>query len=246
LSLGDERLRAVFSYPIFKEEHYAKVLKGLQTLGVSQIESIGALDIGSVKILGKGCVGLVVVGRRGRERVAIKILRADANRTSLNDEVANLQVANVEGVGPSLFGNAEMVLVMEYIEGEFLARWLKELHAEEEVVFVLMSLLAQCRRLDRAGLDHGELSDAKRHIIVDKKGIPRIIDFETASRKRACRNLTSMVNYLFIKESISLLTGRFVCLEKEALRETLREYKRNPSDEAHKRLIGRLGIERTE
>jgi putative serine/threonine protein kinase len=245
LSLGDERLRAVLSYPIFKEEHYAKVLKGLQALGVDQIESIGALDIGSIKILGKGCVGLVVVGRRGQERVAAKILRADANRASLNDEAANLRVANVEGVGPSLFGHSEMVLVMEYIEGVFLARWLQELHAEEEVAFVLMSLLAQCRRLDKAGLDHGELSDAKKHIIVDRNGAPRIIDFETASRKRACRNLTAMVNYLFFKESISLLTGRFVCMEKEALRDALREYKRDPSDEAYKRLMRQVGLEKT-
>jgi putative serine/threonine protein kinase len=241
LSLGDERLRGVLSYPIFKEEHYAKVLEGLRALGVDQVESIGALDIGSIKILGKGCVGLVMVGRREGQRVAAKILRADANRTSLDKEADNLHVANLEGVGPSLFGHAEMVLVMEYIEGAFLARWLQEPHAGGEVTFVLMSLLAQCRRLDKVGLDHGELSDAKKHIIVDKKGVPRIIDFETASRTRACRNLTSMVNYLFFKESISLLTGRFVCLEKEALREALREYKSDPSDDAYKRLIGLLG-----
>jgi len=242
LSPGDERLRALFSYPSFRGEHYGRVVKDLQELGVDQIEPFGKQELGNIKILGKGCVGLVAIGRRGDNRVAVKILRADANRGNLRGEAVNLRAANAVGVGPALFGEGEMVLMMEYIEGTFLAKWLQEAHAGEEVAYVLRSLLTQCRRLDLAGLDHGELSDAKKHVIVNVKGVPFIIDFETASRKRACRNLTAMVNYLFFKESISILTGRFLCLEKEGLRDALREYKREPSDGTYRKLMAQIGL----
>jgi predicted Ser/Thr protein kinase len=242
LSLGDERLRALFSYPLFRGEHYAKVARDLQGLGVDRIESIGNQDLGNIKILGKGCVGVVAVGRRGGDRVAVKILREDANRGNLRGEAVNLRTANAVGVGPTLFGEGEMVLVMEYIEGTFLAKWLKDPRAGEEVAHVLRSLLSQCRRLDLAELDHGELSDAKKHVIVNKRGVPFIIDFETASRERTCRNLTAMVNYLFFKESMSMLTGRFLCLEREGLRDALRTYKREPSDGSYRKLMAQIGF----
>lgn len=242
LTLGDERLKGLFSYPTFRAEHFGRVMEDLRVLGVDQIESIGRQEIGSLKILGKGCVGLVAVGRQGATRVAVKILRADANRENLRGEAANLRIANSMSVGPVLLGEGEMALVMEYIEGKFLAKWLQAPLAREEIAYVLKSLLSQCRRLDAEGLDHGELSDAKKHIIVNGKGVPFILDFETASRSRACRNLTSMVNYLFFKDSISMLTGRFFCLEKEGLREALREYKSRPTDEAYVRLMNQIGL----
>jgi putative serine/threonine protein kinase len=242
LSPADERLRALFSYPIFRGEHYCRVVKDLQEFGVDQIEPIGKQELGNIKILGKGCVGMVALGRRMGNRVAVKILREDANRENLRGEAANLRAANAVGVGPTLLGEGEMVLMMEYIEGVFLAKWLQEPHVWEEVAFVLRSLLTQCRRLDLAGLDHGELSDAKKHVIVNNTGVPFIIDFETASRKRACRNLTAMVNYLFFKESISMLIGRFLCLEKEGLRNALREYKREASDETYRKLMSQMGL----
>jgi predicted Ser/Thr protein kinase len=242
LTLDDERLRALFSYPVFRTEHYGRVIEDLRALGVGHIESIGRQEIGSLKILGKGCVGLVTIGREGAKRVAVKILRADANRENLRGEAANLRVANAMSVAPTLLGEGEMVLVMDYIDGKFLAKWLQAPLAREEVAYVLRSLLWQCRRLDAGGLDHGELSDAKKHIIVNGKGVPFILDFETASRSRACRNLTSMVNYLFFKDSMSMLTGRFLCLEKVGLRDALREYKSRPSDEACGRLMAQIGL----
>lgn len=239
---GDERLRGLFSYPAFRMEHYARVIEDLRVLGVDLIESSGKQELGNLKILGKGCVGLVVMGRKGGRRVAVKILRADANRENLRGEAANLRSANAAGVGPTLIGAGEMVLVMEYIDGKFLAKWLQAPHAREEAAHVMRSLLEQCRKLDRAGLDHGELSDAKKHVIVDGKGAPYIVDFETASRRRACRNLTAMVNYLFFKDSMSMLTGRFLCLDKDGLRDALREYKNKPSDEAFGQLMARIGL----
>jgi predicted Ser/Thr protein kinase len=242
LSLGDGRLRALFSYPVFRNGHYGRVVGELQALGIDLIELNGKQELGNLNILGKGCVGLVAIGNRRGERVAVKILRADANRANLRGEAAYLRAANGVGVGPKLLGEGGAVLAMEYIEGKFLSKWLQLPHAKEEVAYVLRSLLAQCRRLDSSGIDHGELSDAKKHVIVNCADMPFIIDFETASMRRACRNLTAMVNYLFFKDSVSMLTERYICLEREGLKDALREYKNEPSDAAYEKMMALIGL----
>jgi putative serine/threonine protein kinase len=51
--------------------------------------------------------------------------------------------------------------------------------------------------LDAIGLDHGELSKAPKHIIVNKEQKPFIVDFETASINRKPANVTSVCQFLF-------------------------------------------------
>ncbi|MDD1776393.1 MAG: hypothetical protein LUP94_03460, partial [Candidatus Methanomethylicus sp.] len=106
----------------------------------------------------------------------------------------------------------------------------------------VLELLEQCFRLDAGGVDHGELSDSKKHIIVNRLGKPHIIDFETASRKRKCRNLVSMVGYLFFKDSIGELLKPHFVWDKEALKEIIRHYKAQPSAENYRKVCAHLGF----
>jgi putative serine/threonine protein kinase len=243
VGLDDKRLRSVFSYPRFSGAHYSKVLSDLKAIGVEGISSAGRLEIDGILVLGKGCVGIVLLGSaRGRD-VALKVLRSDANRRSLKVEGGHLAIANGCGVGPKLVQCTESVLAKEYIQGRYLRHWLKEAHTGEEIRHVLGQLLKQCYFLDKAGLDHGELSDAKKHILVDGRGNPHLLDFETASTKRRCRNFAAMLNYLFFKGSISVYLGQYFSLDKEPLMEAIRDYKELPSQAAYERIMAQLGWE---
>ncbi len=66
---------------------------------------------------------------------------------------------------------------------------------------VLVDILEQCWHLDEAGLDHGELSKAPKHLLVDKEDKPFIVDFETASVVRKVINVTSVCQFLFMGNS---------------------------------------------
>ena len=77
--------------------------------------------------------------------------------------------------------------------------WIEENRRLTLVRHVLRDVLEQCWRLDEAGLDHGELSRAPKHIIMDLKSNSRILDFETASTSRKVSNVTSICNFLFIE-----------------------------------------------
>lgn len=241
--LDDNRLRSVFSYPRFSGIHYSKVLSDLEAIGVEWISSEGRLEIDGILVLGKGCVGIVLLGAAGGKDVALKVLRSDANRRSLKVEGGYLVIANGCGVGPKLVQCTENVLAMEYIRGKYLRQWLEEPHPGEEIRHVLGELLKQCYALDKAGLDHGELSDAKKHILVDSTGNPHLLDFETASTKRKRRNFVAMLSYLFFKGSISKRLGQYSCLDKEPLMEAIRDYKELPSQAAYERIMAQLGWE---
>jgi len=244
IPLKDGQLKRILSYPHYSEGHYQKVVKDLRAMGVEGIISMGNVDINDLRVVGKGCVGIVFAGILNGERVALKVLRSDSNRASLGEEEKLLLVANRCGVGPRLIASSDSAIAMEYIDGKYLSKWLEEPHTTEEVRYVARKLLSQCYRLDKEGLDHGELSDAKKHILVDERGRPHILDFETASMNRKCRNLVSMLSYLFFKGSISILMGRYLCWDGSAIRNLIREYKDSPSKAVYEKIISGLGLYR--
>jgi len=118
---------------------------------------------------------------------------------------------------------------MEFIEGAMLPQWVKNLKGggiSSRIRRVLQMVLDQCWRLDESGLDHGELSIASKHIIIDAKDHPHIIDFESASITRKVSNVTSICHYLFIGSRMAGIMKRTLGeVDKGRLIKTLRAYK---------------------
>jgi len=242
MQLDDPRLTKVLSYPKFCEEKYHNVVEELKTMSVENIASMGRLQLGKFHALGKGCISVVIAGNIHGRTVALKVLRSDANRLDLMGEASRLSMANECGVGPRLIASAKHVIAMDYIEGSYLIRWLKEARAKEELVGVLREILKQCYELDQVGLDHGELSNAKKHILIDSRGSPFIIDFETASTKRRARNLISILSYIFLNENIATLICKCVEWEDNAFLNSIRNYKHDPSKATYEAILSTINF----
>ncbi|MEM3443243.1 MAG: RIO1 family regulatory kinase/ATPase [Candidatus Bathyarchaeia archaeon] len=230
--LWQEPFASVICYPKPCKKELSERLKELRRLGIEAIEFTGEKDAFNLKVLGKGCVGIVVIAYRGREKVALKIRRVDADRSRMQHEAEMLKKANSVGVGPKFLGASKNFLLMQFVEGDLLPKWLEAPRKTIEVKRVLREVLEQCWRLDEAGLDHGELSHAPKHIIVDKYGKPFIVDFETASLNRKPSNVTSICQFLFISgivaEKIAKKIGE---IDKKEIIKALREYKAKKSRE---------------
>ena len=113
-------------------------------------------------------MGVVVVAHVKGQKVALKMRRIDADRLDFKHEAEMLQKANAIGVGPKFIAVSNNFLLSQLIDGDLLEDWL-ETHKEKELIRkVLVDILEQCWRLDEAGLDHGELSKAPKHLLVDK------------------------------------------------------------------------------
>ena len=134
---------------------------------------------------------------------------------------------------------------MEFIDGLLISRWIEKVSNldVEDVRKVLREILEKARRLDRVGLDHGELSQASRHIIIDRDGHVHIIDFETASIRRRVSNVTSICQYLFISGAIAeALTNKIGRIKKDQLINALRAYKKSQNEKNFEIILKICGL----
>ena len=243
-SLHGSKAFRLLSWPSFDEALAEERLRDLRLLGVDALLLGGPHLVGSLRILGKGHVGIVVAAKMGEVRAALKVRRTDADRATLRDEAELLGLANSVRVGPELLGCTDDLLLMELIEGAYLGDWLEGLTPSDSGPLrdVLGKLLGDARRLDEVDLDHGELVRVRRHIIV-AGGVPRIIDFESASTERRAANVTTVVQSIFLNQATSAKLGRLMRLpEREGLLAALRRYKTEMSDGGFEELLRVLGL----
>lgn len=230
------------SFPSENLEYALKMLEDLERLGVKEIafaEVGGRLD---PLILGKGYRGFVLRARLRDRDAALKILRTDSTISSLEREAEATYLANRVNVGPLLLGYSSRVLVLELVEGASLDRWLEKMaeNDSEKLRGVLRDCFRDARKLDVIGLDHGELSDVKKHVIVRPSLRPVIIDFGKASARRRPSNVTSLFSYLnFGPHSRKILS--MLGVDEPPLIE-VKEYKRRMDQESFMKLIRALNL----
>ena len=83
----------------------------------------------------------------------------------------------------------------------------------------------QCYKLDLYGIDHGELSDLRKHVIINQR--VNIIDFDSSSTNRKTSNLTSCIQYLFIGGPQSKTFQTLFDIDIDNMILLLRQYKLN-------------------
>lgn len=232
---------SVLCFPNPNETEARNRVEELRIHGVSALEFFGKASVHGVplKVLGKGFVGIVVVALLNGVRVAVKIRRADADRVDLLHEAQMLQKAAAVEVAPKLVSASNNFLVMQLIEGELLPDWLRKQNDKALVKNALSDVLESCRKLDEIRLDHGELSKAPKHVILDEALKPWIVDFETASDKRRPANLPAICNFLFtgqgeVTRTIASILGE---RDKQAIIKAIGEYKKVRMQENFDRVL---------
>jgi putative serine/threonine protein kinase len=206
LDITSSRLLPLITYPHYSECEYKARITEMESLGVTSIIlGEGNSIVNNTRIAGKGCVGIVVKAKLGRDKVcALKIRRTDADRKTMDSEAYFHRMANSKGVGPRLEEHTKNLIAMEFVAGKSIIDWVagdednnNNKKAEKSNLYTIATaILEQCFRLDLAGLDHGELSRLARHVIVSER--PYIIDFESASTTRKTCNVTAAAQSIFL------------------------------------------------
>ena len=107
---------------------------------------------------------------------------------------------------------------------------------------IIHLILNQCRKLDLIDLDHGQLSDLRKHVIMAGDS-PYLVDFESSSQNRNPKNVTTAAQHLLIGGRVAPLIKRKLGLEsQEPTLAALKDYKRDMSDENYAKLLGTVGI----
>ncbi|MEM4193191.1 MAG: hypothetical protein QXK55_00870, partial [Nitrososphaeria archaeon] len=84
--LKNEPYRILLSYPNIVEERIERLARELKEAGVSEVLFIGKTKLNGLNILGKGCTAIVFAAETVYGKAAVKILRTDANRQTLENE----------------------------------------------------------------------------------------------------------------------------------------------------------------
>ena len=176
--------------------------------------------------------------------MAVKIRRNDSPRKNLKREAELLKIINKHEIGPKLVASSKNFLVMEYLEGEKIGDWVDGLKKKENsshLKTVIKKVLEDCYSLDRIGLDHGELSNLSKHVIVGGK--ITVIDFESSSMDRKVSNVTSATQALCIGSRISKIISRVYKIpKKQKMITVLRRYKQEGTRESFENLLSVLEI----
>lgn len=245
ISLGElssnPELLAQLAYPSGMYDYAIRVFRELNELGIDSVY-VMMKPRPSLKLIGKGYRGVVLKASWKDTVVAAKILRVDSMVQDLVREAKMMKLANSVEVGPRLLGYSSHVIVMEYVQGVDLDKWLEQLsHGDVDLLRrVLGLILMQARRLDRIHLDHGELSNARGHITVKEHVHPTILDFGKASVSRRPKNVTSIMSY-FMYGPHRLKILEMLGVNDFSIR-LLRIYKEKPCEESFIKVVEALKI----
>jgi putative serine/threonine protein kinase len=236
----------VLTYPRPNLTQAKSRIKQLTQLGIERVTFEGRTKIGRLGLVGIGTVGLVVKGKGGSDEVfALKIRRTDANRASMAEEFRLTRLANRVRVGAPAYRCTKDIMSMHYVKGVELEDYVRAATGRgsaRRVRELAHALLNQCRKLDLVGIDHGQLSNLRKHVIIDGER-PYIIDFESASQNRATKNVTTAAQFLFVGSRISPRIKRILSIKSpDEILEALRRYKADMSDENYVRLLATFGV----
>jgi putative serine/threonine protein kinase len=239
--LVEEPYSYVLVYPKSSTDDLKNRVRELTSIGVKGIIFEGNSMIGKLNILGKGCVSVVVKAVLNDRTVALKIRRLDADRESMEREANFLSIANSVSVGPKLVAVSRNFLVMQLADGEKIVDWLQHDLEDQQVRSVTRQVLEQCFRLDTVGLDHGELSNMNKHVIVGED--VTIIDFESASIQRRVANVTAATQCLFIGSALARKVRSVLRIHStDKIIHTLKKYKNDVSKENFESLMSVLKL----
>jgi len=242
--LSNEPYSRILGFPKASKRQLQSRINELNKLKIKRISFEGNTLIGTLNVLGKGYVGIVVLGKMQDKKTAVKIRRTDSPRDRMKGEAEFLKIANDVKVGPKLINSSKNFMVMEYLDGKRIVDWIKDLKGKgsaSKLKSTARKILEDCYKLDQIGLDHGELSSITKHVIVGKK--ITLLDFESSSTDRRVSNVTSATQGLYIGSRISKYIKRIYKIPpKQKIIDALRAYKKEQTRESFDNVLSILKL----
>ncbi len=213
----------VLGYPTATKEQIKSRYNEIKRLCIESVSFFGDTKINTINILGKGHNGIVILAKRYNKKIAIKIKRVDSHQQKMYKEYNLLKIANNIDVGPKIIDCSENFIIMEYLDGKTINKWMNKTKNKHAIKNTIKKILFDCYKLDSIGMDHGELSNMEKHVIVGKSKTT-IIDFENASIERKTSNVTSATQSIYMRSSSPTKIKNYK-ISKIELIESLRMYK---------------------
>jgi putative serine/threonine protein kinase len=156
-------------------------------------------EYANTSFLAKGQSGSVWKVEKNEKVFAVKVEHEHSTRTRMIEQEAQLlRMANQLNVGPKVadVDIEEGIIVMDFVNGIPLSEWIEKCDSRVQMERGLTRLFSQVRKLDKAGIDHGQLAGKLHNILMGEGDQPTIIDFEKASYVRGVHNVNTLKDML--------------------------------------------------
>tara|TARA_Y100000310_G_scaffold281722_1_gene302418 strand:+ start:49598 stop:50812 length:1215 start_codon:yes stop_codon:yes gene_type:complete len=216
----------LYVYKIIKSE----ILKKLEKKGIK-----------NVKYLAKGKRGVVYVGdynaRKskisgtnsvGNKKVAIKTKNPDSKAIlRIDNEVKFLKLLNKKKIGPKLLFYDKDYLAYEFVKGSNIEELFSYERLELKLIKkILLETMQQMYDLDKLKINKEEMSHPHKHIIINNKYKPVLIDFERTHFVLKPSNVTQFTDYIMSKFVQEMLKQHNVKIKNKKIINAAKVYKK--------------------
>tara|TARA_B100001971_G_scaffold211185_1_gene238422 strand:+ start:541 stop:1764 length:1224 start_codon:yes stop_codon:yes gene_type:complete len=207
---------------IFFEDLYAYSIKKSDIL--KKLEKKG---INNIKYFAKGKRGFVFKGEFKNKIVGIKIKNPESKAIlRTNNEINFLKILNKKNIGPKLLFSGEDFLVYEFVKGPNIGELFSYERLEPKLIKkTLVETMQQMYEMDKMKINKEEMSHPHKHIIIDNKYEPVLIDFERAHYTIKPSNVTQFSDFLISKHVLTVLKKNNIKINKNKIISLAKKYK---------------------
>lgn len=208
------------------------------------LKQLNKKKIKNIKYFSRGKRGDIFTDFYRGKKVAIKVKRKESEAVErIKNEIKYLKILNKKDIGPRLLFSGKDYFVYEFVEGDFILDYFKgSLNGEKNkktkenvLKKIILDILKQCFILDQLNINKEEMHRPIKHIIVNQKGKPVLLDFERCYPTKKPHNVTQFCVFLMNQGLLSKLNK-----ENKENKETislLKEYKQERTEENFNKII---------
>ncbi len=238
----DEFIRNnLLEFELLEKQHYFfEDLYAYKILKSGILKELEKNNIKNIKYFAKGKRGVVFIGSYKDKKVAIKVNNPESNAIlRISNEINFLKVLNKKNIGPKLLLYDNDFLVYEFADGEFIADYLKN-NKKDKIKKIIKKILSQMFVMDKMKLNKEEMSHPQKHIIIDKKDNPTLIDFERMHYTIKPSNVTQFCDFLLSNNILNTLKNNTITINKNNIINAAKIYKQHQNKNNFNNILNQI------
>ncbi len=193
--------------------------------------------IKNIEYFTKGHRGILYTGSYKGKKVVIKTKLPESKAVGrITNEVKYLKLLNKRKIGPKLLTAKKDYLVYGFIDGDFILKNFKKSN-KINILKAIKAIFRQLFIMDRLKINKEEMHHPLKHIIIDRKNKPWLVDFERCYNTKKPKNVTQFSVFLISGHLKNLLEEKGIRINRDKMIKAAKEYKKNINKEKLDKVI---------
>ncbi len=237
---------SLLEFELLEKQHYFfEDLYAYRIFKPELLKKLESKKIDDIRYFAKGKRGIIFSGEYKNKKIAVKIKNQKSEATGrIENEAKFLRILNKKGIGPKILLSGEDFLAYEFVEGINIFQFLGALNNKptdkKAIIKIIKKAMEQLYEMDKLKISKEEMSHPNRHIIIDKKSNPVLIDFERTHHTIKPSNITQFCDFLISRYTATILKNNNITINKNKMINAAKKYKKQQNKENFNRIINKI------